>query len=119
MRGYAARGRDATHETAMAFYKDHVYPNLVSMLGNPKPIKEIRQRIIPLAQGNVLEIGVGPGVNFAHYNSAKVNKVCALEPNPGMLRRAEEQRRRTRLEIEFIDLTAERIHWRTRASIQL
>jgi SAM-dependent methyltransferase len=93
----------------MSFYRDHVYPHLVSVLGNPKPINDIRQRIVPLAQGNVLEIGVGPGVNFVHYDAAKVSKVFALEPNPGMLRRAEEQRRKTRLDIEFLDLPGERI----------
>ena len=93
----------------MPFYKDHVYPHLVSALGNPKPIDEIRRRIVPLAQGNVLEIGVGPGVNFVHYDRAKVNKVYALEPNPGMLRRAEEQLLRTEVPIEFLDLPGERI----------
>ncbi len=93
----------------MPFYKDHVYPHLVSALGNPKPIDDIRRRIVPLAQGNVLEIGVGPGVNFVHYDQAKVNKVYALEPNPGMLRRAGEQRLRTEVPIEFLDLPGERI----------
>jgi hypothetical protein len=43
-------------------YRDHVYPGLVSLLGNPKPIQEVRERILPLAHGNVLEIGFGPGV---------------------------------------------------------
>jgi hypothetical protein len=71
----------------MPFYRDHVYPHLVSKLGNPKPIGDIRHRIVPLAQGDVLEIGVGPGVNFTHYDPARVSKVYALEPNPGMLRR--------------------------------
>ena len=93
----------------MPFYKDHIYPHLVSALGNPKPIDDIRRRIVPLAQGNVLEIGVGPGVNFVHYDRAKVNKVYALEPNPGMLRRAEEQLLRTEVPIEFLDLPGERI----------
>jgi len=93
----------------MSFYKDHIYPHLVSMLGNPKPIEEIRQRIVPLAQGSVLEIGVGPGVNFAHFDPARVSKVYALEPNPGMIRRAHEKRRQTRLNIEFLDLPGERI----------
>lgn len=88
----------------MPFYKDHIYPHLVSALGNPKPIDDIRRCIVPLAQGNVLEIGVGPGVNFVHYDRAKVNKVYALEPNPGMLRRAEEQLLRTEVPIEFLDL---------------
>jgi len=93
----------------MPFYRNHVYPHLVSMLGNPKPIEEIRQRIVPLAEGNVLEIGVGPGVNFVHYDRAKVNKVYALEPNPGMLRHAEKQRLRTQLDIEYLDRPGERI----------
>ena len=30
--------------------------------------------MIPLAQGEVLEIGVGPGVNFVHYDPKKVSK---------------------------------------------
>jgi SAM-dependent methyltransferase len=93
----------------MPFYKDHIYPHLVNALGNPKPIDDIRRRIVPLAQGNVLEIGVGPGVNFVHYDRAMVNKVYALEPNPGMLRRAEEQLLRTEVPIEFLDLPGERI----------
>jgi SAM-dependent methyltransferase len=93
----------------MSFYKERVYPHLVSLLGNPKPIAEIRKRIVPAAQGDVLEIGVGPGVNFAHYDPTKVNKVYALEPNPGMMSRANEQRRATRLEVEFIALPGERI----------
>jgi hypothetical protein len=51
-------------KAAVSFYRDRVYPHLVSWLGNPKPIDEIRRRILPLAEGCVLEIGVGPGVNF-------------------------------------------------------
>jgi ubiquinone/menaquinone biosynthesis C-methylase UbiE len=93
----------------VSFYRTRVYPHLVTMLGNPKPIRKIRQHLVPLAQGEVLEIGVGPGVNFIHYDPAKVTKVYALEPNPGMIRHAEQKRRRTELEIEFLDLPGERI----------
>jgi hypothetical protein len=35
------------------------YPDLVSVLGNPKPIEEIRQRIVPLAQGKKRNLVVG------------------------------------------------------------
>ncbi len=79
------------------------------MLGNPKPVHEIRQRIIPMAQGAVLEVGVGPGVNFAYYDPAKVKRLFALEPNPGMRERAEVERRQTKLDVEFLDLPGERI----------
>lgn len=93
----------------MSFYRERVYPHLIAMLGNPKPIAEIRERIVPLAQGDVLEIGVGPGVNFAHYDPARVAKVYALEPNPGMMSRADEERRKTSIAVEFIGLPGERI----------
>ncbi len=63
----------------MPFYKNHVYPRLVSVLGNPKPIEDIRRRIVPLAQGSVLEIGVGPGVNFTHYVASDPIEVTPLQ----------------------------------------
>src|SRR5215471_1345837 len=93
----------------MSFYRERIYPHLVTVLGNPKPIAEIRQRIVPMAQGDVLEIGVGSGVNFPLYDSARVQKVYALEPNKGMLRRAEKERSKSTLQIEFLDLPGERI----------
>src|SRR5258708_3737618 len=92
----------------MALLRNHIYPRLVSALGDAKPIQEVRQRMIPLAQGEVLEIGVGRGVNFVLYDPKKVSKVYALEPNPGMIRLAE-QHRRTELNVEFLDLSGERI----------
>jgi SAM-dependent methyltransferase len=93
----------------MPFYRDTVYPHLVDRLGDPAPIQKVRQQIIPLAHGNVLEIGAGSGANFVHYDAARVNKLYALEPNPGMIRLAERQQRKTKLNIEFIGLPGERI----------
>jgi ubiquinone/menaquinone biosynthesis C-methylase UbiE len=93
----------------MSFYRNRVYPQIATALGNPKPIQNIRQRIIPLAQGTVLEVSIGPGVNFAYYDPTKVSKIYALEPNPGMVVRAENQRHRTKLDIEFLDLPGEQI----------
>ncbi len=93
----------------MPFYRDRVYPYLVDRLGDPPPIQKIRRQIIPQAQGQVLEIGVGSGANLLLYDPARVTKLYALEPNPGMIRLAEEKRRRTKLRIEFLDLPGERI----------
>lgn len=93
----------------MGFYRDRVYPQLVTRLGDPPPIRSRRRELLSEARGNVLEIGVGPGVNFAYYDPSKVRKLYALEPNAGMIRLAEEKRSRTTLEIEFLDLPGERI----------
>lgn len=93
----------------MPFYRDYIYPFLVRWLGNPEPIRKIRQQLIPLAQGTVLEVGVGSGANFVHYRPARLDKLYALEPNAGMIRRAKEQQRGLGLNVEYIDLPGERI----------
>jgi hypothetical protein len=67
----------------MSFYRNRVYPHIVTVLGNPKPVQKIRQQLLPLAQGMVLEVGVGPGVNFPYYDARKVRKVYALDPIQG------------------------------------
>ena len=93
----------------MPFYRDHIYPRLVDILGDPPPIRELRQQIIPLAEGNVLEIGAGSGANFLYYDPTRVSKLYALEPNLGMMRLAQKQQHRTKLNIEFLDLPGEHI----------
>ena len=93
----------------MPFYRDYIYPRLVDMLGDPPPIRKIRGQIITLAEGKVLEIGVGSGANFPHYDSKRVIKLYALEPNLGMVRLAKRHVNQTKLNIEFIDLPGERI----------
>jgi ubiquinone/menaquinone biosynthesis C-methylase UbiE len=100
----------------MSFYRNRVYPHIVAALGNPEPVQKIRQQIMPLAQGTVLEVGVGPGVNFAYYDPAKISKVYALEPNQQMIEKADNQRRRTKLDVEFLSLQGERIPL-TKASV--
>ena len=91
------------------FHRNIIYPYLVDAWGDPPPIKKIRQQIIPLAQGRVLEIGAGSGANFPHYDPTKVSRLFALEPNQRMIRLAERKARQTKLSIEFIDLPGERI----------
>jgi ubiquinone/menaquinone biosynthesis C-methylase UbiE len=78
-------------------------------MGDPKPIRKIRQRVVRLPEGTVLEIGAGSGANFVHYDPARVTKLYALEPNRGMIALAEQQLRRTELDVEFLDLPGERI----------
>jgi len=93
----------------LPFYKSRIYPRIVTLLGNPEPVQKIRHLLIPVAQGTVLEVGVGPGVNFPYYDAARVSKIYALEPNLGMKKCADNQRRQTKLDVEFLDLPGERI----------
>jgi hypothetical protein len=114
-RGEDIRARTLYEQSIASFLPtetDRVARRSLARLAKPEGDFELAcelQRLVPLAQGQVLEIGVGPGVNFTHYDPARVSKVYALEPNPGMIPRAQEQRRRTQLNVEFLDLPGEQI----------
>lgn len=42
-------------------------------------LKEIRNKVIPNANGNVLEIGIGTGANLKYYDYTKVSKLTGLD----------------------------------------
>jgi ubiquinone/menaquinone biosynthesis C-methylase UbiE len=50
---------------------------------------EMRKQLLADLRGDVLEIGAGTGANFEHYPPGV--RVTALEPDPFMLKRAEEK----------------------------
>jgi len=89
-------------EEILALYREYVYPNLVTVLGNPKPIHELRRRILALAEGAVLEVGFGSGVNLAYYDP--ITRLHALEPNPGMIQIAERHPKRKAFDVHFLAL---------------
>jgi ubiquinone/menaquinone biosynthesis C-methylase UbiE len=67
----------------------------------------LRKEIIAQAQGIVLEIGAGTGLNFALYDPAYVERVEALEPDTAMLRYARERLRTARVPITLTQAPAE------------
>ena len=74
----------------MGLWDRYVVPPLISCACASKPIMRQRQKIVPEAEGVVLEIGCGSGTNFDIYDQDRVSHLHALEPAEGMIRRAAE-----------------------------
>ncbi|WP_186578214.1 class I SAM-dependent methyltransferase [Aquibacillus kalidii] len=53
-----------------------------------KKLKGFRKNLIANAEGRVLEIGSGTGVNFGFYLPIRTKYVDAIEPNPDMKERS-------------------------------
>ena len=51
-------------------------------------LKEARTKVLPQAEGHVLEIGVGTGLNFPLYDFDRIESLTGVEPDPHMLKRA-------------------------------
>ena len=90
-------------------YTKRVYPKLVARLGNPRPIQELRRRMLSKADGTVLELGFGSGANLDYYDPEKVTRLYALEPNKGMTEIAEQHPKKTAFDILFLDLPGEQL----------
>lgn len=67
----------------------------------------LRKEIIAQAQGIVLEIGAGTGLNFALYDPERVERVEAVEPDTAMLRYARERLKTARVPITLTQAPAE------------
>ncbi len=74
-----------------------------------KPTMKQRQKVVPLARGRVLEIGIGSGLNLAFYDATKVTKVWGLDPSPEMTQIAQKAARSTPIEVEFIGLPGDEV----------
>lgn len=93
----------------MTWYEERVLPSLINLACSIKPARKQREKIVPRATGDVLEIGFGSGLNLPYYDRDKVRRVWGLEPSAGMRRLARKAIARSSLEVELIDLPGEEI----------
>ena len=83
------------------FYESRVLPKLLTVLCNTKPNHYQRKKVVPLAIGDVVEIGVGPGLNLQYYNLDTVNKVIGIDPSDELNKIAKKNANKVNLDIEF------------------
>jgi len=86
----------------MGVWNKLVVEPLISCACGTKPIRKQREKVVPLAEGRVLEIGCGAGTNFEYYDFSKVTHVDAVEPAAGMLKRARKKATELGLEEEQV-----------------
>mgnify|MGYP001817619080 FL=1 len=93
----------------MGLYARYVLPRVVHYACGQRPAMRQREKVVPLAEGRVLEVGIGSGLNLAFYDAGKVEKVWGLEPSPEMVKLAEEPAAAVDFEVEFIGLPGDEI----------
>ena len=93
----------------MGLYAKYILPKVINSTCSTKPIMKQREKVLPLCNGVVLEVGAGSGLNFSFYNPDKVSMVYALEPDPEMLKQARTQAQKVKLSFSFLQAGAEQI----------
>jgi ubiquinone/menaquinone biosynthesis C-methylase UbiE len=93
----------------MSWYEEKILPRLINVACSSKPTHKQREKIVPRASGDVLEIGFGSGLNLAHYDRDKVRRIWGLEPSEGMRKLAAGPIADSELDVGLIDLPGEEI----------
>jgi ubiquinone/menaquinone biosynthesis C-methylase UbiE len=82
----------------MGFYHNQIVPHLVNLAMRNRLLKTYRERIVPLAQGRVLEIGIGSGMNLPFYTD-RATEMLGLEPHPKLVDMASQKWHRDRMRL--------------------
>lgn len=93
----------------MGLYNKYILPRLINSTCSVSTVSKQRAKVIPAATGDVLEIGIGSGLNLPFYKTDQVNAIWGLEPQANILAMAQEEGKKHSFPIHFIQASAEEI----------
>ena len=91
----------------MNLYEKYILPNAIDWACSQKPSTKQRAKVVPLASGNVLEIGIGSGLNLPFYDKNQVKHLTAIDPSIDLWNKNKVDTKN--FSFEFIQAFAEKI----------
>jgi ubiquinone/menaquinone biosynthesis C-methylase UbiE len=92
----------------MGFYEEWIVPPLIDWSMRNKRLRTYRERTAGAAEGRVLDIGIGSGLNLPFY-ARKAREIFGLDPSLALLARAQSKALRTQTPVHLLEGSAERI----------
>ena len=90
-----------------SLYSRLLLPRLIDCACGLGVVSRQRARVVPRAHGRVLEIGIGTGLNLAHYDARRVSHIVGVDPGVEMHPLALRRAREAGLAVELMPLSAE------------
>lgn len=90
----------------MGFYSKYVLPRLIDLAMRNKDTTWLRSELVPGAQGDVLEVGIGSGLNLRFYSS-EVHHVRGVDPSAELQQIARLRAVEHNTKVEFLLQSAE------------
>jgi ubiquinone/menaquinone biosynthesis C-methylase UbiE len=92
----------------MGIYADHVVPCLIELCMRSSELAERRANVVPAARGEVVELGIGSGLNLRFYGDS-VRRVYGVEPSRKLLGMARRRAAAVAFPVELLQQSAERL----------
>lgn len=83
----------------MGFYSRVIFPRFYDCVADKPHWAKHRKQQLASAEGEIIEIGVGTGLNLPHYPK-HVRKITTADPNPGMNKRLQRRIEETGIEVD-------------------
>ncbi len=93
----------------VSLYDKYLLPKLVHLACSQQHTMRQRAKVVPLAAGHVLEVGIGTGLNIPFYDSGLVTHLWGLDPSTEIWSIAQKNAREHHIDAEFIHAGAEDI----------
>jgi ubiquinone/menaquinone biosynthesis C-methylase UbiE len=91
------------------WYERHILPKALDFACGMPMIGRMRQLVVPQAQGRVLEVGIGTGLNMRYYDKTRVTHITGLDPALQLHPLAQERIAQAGLPVDLVGLSAEKI----------
>ena len=88
----------------MNLYDQHVLPHLIDFACGMGAVMKTRAQIVPQAEGRVLEIGIGSGLNLSFYDPTKVSVIVGVDPSAAMQKLARQRAAQISIPVEMTAL---------------
>ena len=93
----------------MGLYEKYILPGAVDSACRKESLQHQRLKIVPEASGDVLEVGIGSGVNLPYYNSRRIRHLVGLEPSEFIWAKNTKDPSELPFSFEFVQASAEEI----------
>ena len=91
----------------MGMYQKYIFPKLLNFAMKAPALTKIRSSLLPIAEGKVLEIGIGSGLNLPFYNSDA--QITGVDPSTELQAYAQDIAIEQGLKVEFLAQSGESI----------
>lgn len=92
----------------MSIYERRILPCLIHVSMRQRQLAAYRERILSDAEGRVLEVGIGSGLNLPFYRDT-VERVFGIDPSGSLLARASRAGKASAVPVELIEGSAEAV----------
>lgn len=94
-------------------YERYLLPRMIDMACGMGDVMKARSKIVPLATGKVLEIGIGTGLNLQLYNPDQVSSIVGVDPAAQMQTLAHKRAAGISIPVDMVAVDVQGIHAET------